>query len=620
MDRANCCPGHLPIGDHAVIGDRRTAALVDATGAIVWYCLPHYAGAPIFGTILDAERGGNWRIGPARPTRGQQQYLENSTTLVTTWDLPTGRLELTDAMAWPWDERKETEGGLRGHAILRRLRCTGGFAPVSMTYQPRPDFTAGAPLLREGNLATTVAEAEPLTLWVSQEIQSTRDSISLATTLAVGEEIWCVLSWGEAAGHPWNVSRASGEMSAAHAYWQKWVSSLPHLPTDLHRHRCHALILKLLTYAPTGSPVAAPTSSLPERLGGHRNWDYRYAWVRDAALCVSVLSHLGDLATGRRYMDCLVTYRSSTESPLQVVYGVEGELDLPEQKRWDLSGYRDSRPVRIGNRACGQRQLDSLGFFVDCALTFLECGGEWTDDHWQMVCRAADYTASHWQLPDSGLWELLEERHFVSSKVMSWVALERACRIAERLGSSERVVTWRREQEEIHEEVLRLGWNEGRQAFTEHYGSDALDASALLIPLMGFLPVDDPRVVATVGRIQDELSVDGFVYRNRDHIDGDISDREGAFLPCTCWLAMVLAMSNRVDEAQAILDQIQAVSGNTGILSEQVNPVDRSLLGNLPLVFSHAEYLRACLLVQHQAQAGQAGQATPEVAHMMEAR
>jgi GH15 family glucan-1,4-alpha-glucosidase len=318
---------------------------------------------------------------------------------------------------------------------------------------------------------------------------------------------------------------------------------------------------------------------------------------------VSVLSQIGDLETGRRYMDCLATYRSSTESPLQVVYGVDGDLNLPEHKRWDLTVYRGSRPVRTGNRACEQRQLDSLGFFVDSALTYLQCGGEWMEDHWAMVHRAADYTMEHWQLPDSGVWERPEERHYVSSKVMSWVALDRAIDIAERIGAAARVDDWRWARDAIHADVLRKGWSAKRQAFTECYENDSLDASALLIPIMGFLPVDDPRVTATVERIQMELSVDGFVYRSRDRIDGPVEDREGAFLPCSCWLAMVLAMSNRLEEARAILDQVASLAGDVGILSEQVDPASRSLLGNLPLVFSHAEYLSACLIVQKQHEA-----------------
>lgn len=596
--------GPLAIKDHAVIGDRRTAALVGADGAIVWYCLPHYAGKPVFGAVLDQARGGYWRIGPATSLGGAQRYQPGSTTLVTTWDLSGGQLELTDTMAWPWDERQESEGGPDGRVIVRRLRCTHGSVRIQLDYRPRKDFDAISPLHRESTEVVTSFEGQPLSLWVSHVVEITPEGVSLCTELAAGEEVWSVLAWGEEVPQSWSATRAESMMTTATTYWQSWAQSLPHLPTDLHNHRCHALTLKLLTYAPTGSPVAAPTSSLPERLGGDRNWDYRYCWVRDAALCVSVLSQIGDLATGRRYMDCLTTYRSSTESPLQVVYGVEGELDLPEYQRWDLDGYRESRPVRIGNRACGQRQLDSLGFFVDSALTYLQCGGEWTQNHWEMVYRAAEYTLTHWQLPDSGLWEYLEERHYVSSKVMSWVALDRACRIAEHIGKTERVQEWRDGQEAIHADVLQHGWNNARQAFTECYESETLDASALLIPLMDFLPVDHPQVTATVAQIQSELTVDGFVYRSRNRIDGPIDDREGAFLPCSCWLAMVMTKSGRLDEAQAILDQVAATTGEVGILSEQADPSDRSQLGNLPLVFSHAEYLRACLMVQQQREAG----------------
>lgn len=592
--------GPLAIAEHAVVGDRRTAALVAADGAIVWYCLPHYAGKPIFGAVLDPARGGFWRMGPIPASPGTQRYEPDSMTLVTSWEFPSGALELADAMAWPWDHRNATEGGPDGHVILRRLRCTRGSVQAQLEYRPRIDFESPDALRQTPLGVATSVEGRPLTLWASHDVPLTRESASLQANLGAGQEIWCVLTWGEKVRQPWSPSRAEAVMAAATTFWQDWVQSLPHPAVDLHQHRCHALILKLLTYAPTGSPVAAPTSSLPERLGGDRNWDYRYAWVRDAALCVSVLSRIGDLKTGRRYMDCIATYRSSTESPLQVVYGVDGELDLPEHKRWDLAGYRDSRPVRVGNRACGQRQLDSLGFFVDSALTYMQCGGEWTEDHWSMVRRAADYTVDHWQLPDSGLWELLEERHYVSSKVMSWVALDRAMCIAARVGETDRVEDWCHARDAIHADVLQHGWSEKRQAFTECYEDDTLDASALLIPIMGFLPVDHPRVSATVERIQAELTVDGFVYRSRDRIDGPIEEREGAFLPCSCWLAMVLAMSNRLDDAQGILDQVSSLAGDLGILSEQVDPASREMLGNLPLVFTHAEYLRACLIVQKQ--------------------
>jgi GH15 family glucan-1,4-alpha-glucosidase len=296
-------------------------------------------------------------------------------------------------------------------------------------------------------------------------------------------------------------------------------------------------------------------------------------------------------------MDCLTTYRSSTNSPLQVVYGIDGTLDLPEQKRWDLAGYAGSRPVRVGNRACSQRQLDSLGFFTDSALTYLENDGEWTAEHWDMVRRAADYTAANWQQPDSGIWEKVEERHFVSSKVMSWVALDRAVTIARRIGQAppER---WQSAMKTIHAEVMDRGWSERRQSFLQAYNGDELDASALLIPIMGFLPVDHPRVVATVDRIVDELAIDGFVHRYTPATDElPLGKFEGAFLPCTFWLATVLAMAGQTDEARTILAGAEAIADELGLFAEEVDVASRSFLGNTPLLFAHAEYVRAVIAI-----------------------
>jgi GH15 family glucan-1,4-alpha-glucosidase len=336
---------------------------------------------------------------------------------------------------------------------------------------------------------------------------------------------------------------------------------------------------------------------LPERIGGDRNWDYRYSWVRDAALSVAILSRLGHTAASRRYMDCLTTYRSSTDSPLQVVYGIDGTLDLPEQKRWDLAGYAGSRPVRVGNRACSQRQLDSLGFFTDSALTYLENDGEWTAEHWDMVRRAADYTAANWQQPDSGIWEKLEERHFVSSKVMSWVALDRAVTIAQRTGQAP-PEHWRSALKTIHAEVMDRGWSERRQSFLQAYDGDELDASALLIPIMGFLPVDHSRVVATVDRIVDELAIDGFVHRYTPATDEPpLGEFEGAFLPCTFWLATVLAMAGQTGEARTILARAEAIADELGLFAEEVDVATRSFLGNTPLLFAHAEYVRAVIAI-----------------------
>jgi len=434
-----------------------------------------------------------------------------------------------------------------------------------------------------------------------------------AVELARGDEVWFVLAWGEEARRPWTVARAVVALEETIAYWRDWTAALVSDGPWSDRVRRSAATIHLLSYAPTGSPVAAPTTSLPERVGGDRNWDYRYSWVRDSSLSVSTLSRLGVPAVSRRYLDCLASYRSSNESPLQIVYGVDGSLELPEQEREDVAGYRGSRPVRIGNRACGQRQLDSLGFFADAALTYLDHGGEWTDDHWDMVRRAADFTVAAWQEPERGIWELPDDRHYVSGKVMAWVALDRAVAIAERTGRHAATDRWRATLPVIHAEVMDRGWSERRGAFRAHYATDDLDASALLIPILGFLPIDHPRVAATIERVAAGLSVDRFVYRF--HADGTagpgdppLGEFEGAFLPCTFWLATVRAMAGRREEAEAILAAAEAVAGELGLFAEEVDTRNRSFLGNTPLLFAHAEYLRAIMVL-----AGQDSERSPDL-------
>jgi GH15 family glucan-1,4-alpha-glucosidase len=586
-----------PIARHGVIGDRRTAALVAADGAISWLCLPCYDGAPIFGALLDVERGGFWRIGPEQPALGRQRYLGETSVLITSWETETGILTLTDAMAWPWDDRRAEHGGPDGHVVIRYLRCEHGEARAIVDFQPRHDFNQAPGIVAGREGAMTVVDGRALTLWTSQPSTVLPQAVSASVNLVPGVEIWGVLAWGEERPRSWTTERAAATLEETIRYWAEWAGRSRRDGLPLEQVQRSATTIHLLSYAPTGSPVAAPTTSLPERIGGDRNWDYRYSWVRDAALSIAILSRLGQTAASRRYMDCLTTYRSSTNSPLQVVYGIDGTLDLPEQKRWDLAGYAGSRPVRVGNRACSQRQLDSLGFFTDSALTYLENDGEWTAEHWDMVRRAADYTAANWQQPDSGIWEKVEERHFVSSKVMSWVALDRAVSIAQRTGKAPQE-RWRSAMKTIHAEVMERGWSERRQSFLQAYDGDELDASALLIPIMGFLPVDHPRVVATVDRIVDELAIDGFVHRYTPATDElPLGKFEGAFLPCTFWLATVLAMAGQTDEARTILAGAEAIADELGLFAEEVDVASRSFLGNTPLLFAHAEYVRAVIAI-----------------------
>ena len=588
-----------PIGRHGVIGDRRTAALVAVDGTLNWLCLPCFDGAPLFGALLDVEQGGFWRTGPEHPALGRQRYLGVSAALVTSWSTDAGSLELTDVMAWPWDNRRAEEGGPDGRVVLRRLRCERGEARAVVDIRPRHDFGEPSHLVPGPGGAMTVVDGRELTLWVSRPVTVLPDRLAVIVDLRPGDEIWSVLAWGEEQPRPWTIERAATILDDTIRYWNDWSERL-YPPGDglpLERVRRSATTIHLLSYAPTGSPVAAATTSLPERIGGDRNWDYRYSWVRDAALSVAILSRLGEAAASQRYMDCLTTYRSSTDSPLQVVYGIDGTLDLPEQKRWDIAGYAGSRPVRIGNRACSQRQLDSLGFFNDCALTYLDNDGEWSSEHWDMVRRAADYTVANWRQPDSGIWEKVAERHFVSSKIMSWVAIDRAIRIAERIGEVP-AESWRSALPVIHAEVMERGWSERRQAFRQAYDEENLDASALLIPIMGFLPVTHPRVAATIDRIIADLTIDGFVHRYiPDADDPPLGEYEGAFLPCTFWLATALAMAGRADEARAILAGAEAIAGELGLFAEEVDVATRSYLGNTPLLFAHAEFVRAVMAI-----------------------
>ncbi len=299
-------------------------------------------------------------------------------------------------------------------------------------------------------------------------------------------------------------------------------------------------------------------------------------------------------------MDCLTTYRSSTESPLQIVYGVDGGLDLPEHERTDLAGYLGSLPVRTGNRGCSQRQLDSLGVFAECAWRYLQTGSDWRDGYWDMVRRAADYTASHWTEPDSGIWEMSVEQHFVSSKVMSWVCLDRAVRIAEETGHAAETDCWRETMEAIHAEVMERGWSERLGAFRQRYEADTLDASALLIGIMDFLPPDDPRLMATADQIAEDLAINGLVHRYvpADKSGNDslpLGEFEGAFLPCSFWLATVYARAGRTAEAEAILARVEATAGELGLFAEEVDARTGQSLGNYPLLFSEVEYVRAVL-------------------------
>ncbi|MBA3753477.1 MAG: glycoside hydrolase family 15 protein [Nitrospira sp.] len=467
-----------------------------------------------------------------------------------------------------------------------------------MDIEPRRDFIRKPTMIATASAFTFRLDELTLKLWTTCVLQEDSGSAHATVNLKEGEQLWAVLTVGNAE-EPWSASILERRLEDTVVYWRNWLDGLTYTGLRGDRVRRSALTIHLLSYAPTGSMVAAPTTSLPERLGSDRNYDYRYAWVRDASLSLAVLALLGDTKAAKAYMDWLAELDSSTDSPLQVVYGISGNTDLTERARDDLAGYQGSRPVRFGNHAFSQRQLDSLGYFVDCAFIYLQQGGEWRDEYWDLTCRIADYTAKNWTWPDSGIWELTAERHYVSSRVMSWVVFDRAIKMAEQLGHRETLGDWRAAKEAIQTQLMTQGWSDRLSAFRQSYEDDRLDASVLLIPVMGFLPADHPRVVSTVQRIEESLTIDGFVYRFRspgaEEAALPLGDFEGAFLPCTFWLATTYAMAGRADEAEAILNRAETYAGALGLFAEEVDPRSGSFLGNSPLLFAHVEYIRAVM-------------------------
>ena len=608
-------PVDRAIERHAAIGDRRTAALVAADGTLDWWCVPDFDGPPIFDALLDGGRGGFCHLGPADATSGQQDYLPRTTAVTTRWASGASpqAVEVTDVMAWPEDERV---GGLSGErVILRRLRVTGGAAQMAFTLFPRWNFAVQPKVVERlsENALTFRFEAGTLGLWTSFAATATATGAAAEWTVPAGEEHWMVLGWNSPPTD-WSAHRAAQAFAAALTYWRDWSAGLDLRCTGERADAAQrtALTVQLLTHAQHGAAVASLTTSLPERLGGDRNYDYRYAWVRDASLALALLARLGKADQVRCYFHWLAQLDSSTDSPLQVVYSSDGGTALKEKAVAGVRGYADSLPVRTGNRAAKQRQLGSLASLADCVRIYLEHGGKQLDkNHWDLVRRAADYTVKSRRKKDSGIWELEQEAAYVSSRAMAWVVLERAGWIAAHTGYGKlsEMDRWREEAICIHEEVMDRGWCEEKQAFRQRYDTDTLDAAALLIPLMRFLPPDHPRCVSTLAAIERELVVDGLLHRFDPRAtlgSGElpIGEFEAAFLPCVCWHAHLLALLGRVDEARRLLARCDAVAGGVGLLAEQIDPRQHRFLGNSPMLFSHAEYVRAAIAIHEASSRG----------------
>ncbi|GGV47435.1 glycoside hydrolase family 15 protein [Streptomyces spectabilis] len=575
-----------PIEDYALIGDHQTAALVARTGSIDWLCLPRFDSAACFAALLGEDEHGHWRIAPkGADTCSRRAYRPDTLVLDTEWDTPDGTVRVTDFM--PQRDRAPD--------LVRVVEGVEGEVTVRSTLRLRFDYGSVVPWMRRSH-GHRVAVAGPDAVWLRTEPDVRDWGHARAThaefTVRAGERVTFVLTW-----HPSHEPRpplidTERALRESVDDWRAWAARCPYEGPHRDAVVRSLITLKALTYAPTGGIVAAPTTSLPEEIGGVRNWDYRFCWLRDSTLTLGALLTAGYREEAGAWRDWLLRAVAGDPADLQVMYGLGGERRLPESEAGWLPGYADSVPVRLGNAAVCQHQLDVYGEVVDSLWLARQSGMATRPHGWRMQLALMEFLRKVWREPDEGLWEVRgPRRQFVHSKVMAWVAADRTVRTLEERpeleGDADR---WRRLRDEIHDEVCARGYDADRGTFTQSYGSTELDAAVLLIPRVGFLPPDDPRVLGTIDAVREDLGThEGFVRRYSTDgctVDG-LPGHEGVFLACSFWLADALHLSGRTKEARALFERLLALCNDVGLLAEEYDAVERRQLGNFPQAFSH---------------------------------
>jgi GH15 family glucan-1,4-alpha-glucosidase len=569
------------IEDYALIGDCQSAALVSREGSIDWLCFPRFDSGACFAALLGTEDNGRWRIAPAAPaTRVRRRYRENTLILETDFATPDGDVTLVDFMPLAPGPRN----------LVRRVVGRKGRVPMELDLVVRFDYGWIVPWVRRED-GGMVAVAGPEILHCYGDVPLRGEGFRTLAQFDVreGQELSFVLTWHpsqEAA--PERIDPAAA-LAATQAWWSEWTAQCTYKGEWREAVLRSLITLKALTYAPTGGIVAAPTTSLPERLGGERNWDYRYCWLRDATFTLYALLSNGYRDEARAWREWLLRAIAGRASQLNIMYGVAGERRLPELVLPWLAGYEGAQPVRIGNRAYEQFQLDVFGEVADVLHLGRRLGLEASADGWRLEQSLLSFLESRWQDPDEGLWEMRGgPRHFTHSKIMAWVAMDRAVKDAERFGLDGPLDRWKALRSQIHQEVCARGFDADRGAFVQSYGGKALDASLLTIPLVGFLPATDLRVGGTLAAVEAGLLNHGFVqrYTHDPQVDG-LSPGEGAFLLCSFWLADNYALLGRAPEARAVFERLLAIRNDVGLLAEEYDPGERRFLGNFPQAFSH---------------------------------
>jgi GH15 family glucan-1,4-alpha-glucosidase len=568
------------IEDYALISDLQTAALVHRDGSIDWCCFPRFDSAACFATILGHREHGRWLVAPDGDGEATRRYRGDSLVLETDWETSDGKIRVVDFMP------------PRGDApdIVRIVEGVSGRVRVRSELVIRFGYGLIVPWVRRVDTAR-VATAGPDALCYRTTAPVRGENLTTVSEfeVAAGDRVPFTLTWFPSHSDLPAAFEADDALRDTEHYWNEWTSRCMYEGPYREAVVRSLATLKALTYKPTGGIVAAPTTSLPEWIGGVRNWDYRFCWLRDATLTLLALLNANYVEEAGAWREWLLRAAAGDPDDLQIMYGVAGERRLPEWYVDWLPGFENSRPVRVGNAAAEQLQIDVYGEVADALYTARKRGLRGSMPGWELVRKMLLLLEDRWREPDEGIWEIRGgRRHFTHSKVMSWVAFDRGIKLCEEFGREGPVERWTAVRDEIHEQVCREGWNESMGAFTQSYGSNQLDASVLLLPLVGFLPADDPRVRATVQAVKEQLSWDGFVlrYRSEEGVDG-LPTGEGVFLPCSFWLVDALALDGRLDEARELFERLLGLCNDVGLLSEEYDPGEGRLLGNFPQAFSH---------------------------------
>ncbi|MDN5863708.1 MAG: glycoside hydrolase family 15 protein [Gammaproteobacteria bacterium] len=595
-------PDYKPIEAYGLIGDCRSAALIGDDGSLDWACFPDFDSPTTFAALLDPEKGGRFALRPTEPFRAYQEYEVGTNVLITHFLTAGGSVRVRDFMPILEERRRPSS------EVHRQIEGAAGRVPMTLVFEPRFNYGKDVPHfepLEHGVLAHHDHEdwerEHSLSLACPFDLVVDERGARAGFEVSAGEQFWVVADYDSHRPHPVVAYGSERRLHLTRSYWRHWVSRMVYQGNYRKRVERSLLVLKLLNSSVSGGFIAAPTTSLPEWIGSGRNWDYRYAWVRDSAFIMHALFNAGYVKEGTAYFDWILESCLSTDDGLKIMYSVHGETDLPESEL-PLRGYLDSRPVRIGNAASNQFQLDIYGSLIEAAVHYQRAGGVLTMVEMERLSGIVNHVRESWRKPDDGIWEARGQRqHYTYSKVWAWVALDRGWRAARRLGLNVPWKEWRNEAEKIREEVLEKGYNKKLGAFTQYYGGEILDSAVLCMPIVGIIDADDPRFHSTREVICRELAAGPYplLYRYNPEIAKDgVGGPEGAFLMPSFWLVEDLELAGMHREAAATLEKLLRLASPLGLYSEEIHPENRRLLGNFPQGFSHLGMINAALRLE----------------------